>query len=1211
LETFEVVRRTALDRLALPGTPSEHLFESLAELASLTFNTPIALIYLNDEQRHRIKARIGLDVEQIIRDISTWHDVIIDDNVLVVSDAAEDGRFSDNPLVTGSPHIRFYAGAPLITPEGHRVGTICVFDEIARSFADDDVVRLQTIAKSVVAALPLRTNRQEHERLASVLNLQTKLLTLAEDMAGVGTWSWDVAADRTTWSDQVYRIHGYEPAVEPPALQGVLDRYHPDDAKLLAIHVQRAVGEGVDYALEARVYRPDGAERHVVARGACRKDADGRVSALVGTFQDITEHVAAEKFIRYLADHLPGLVSYWDTELRCRFATAAYEDWFGHSPERMSDVSLPELLGMERFAEVEHFVVAALGGATQTFSKTLVKRDGTISHTVTYYIPDISSSGLTQGFYVLVSDVTALKRAEEKLIHVAAEREKFIDKLTTLSVTRGEVIRQLGEREVELRQASQRHKQLINGVKDYAIYWLDPTGHVESWNVGAQKMKGYDETEIVGAQYSIFFTAVDRAAGEPERILATAVREGKCTAEGWRVRKDGTTFWSEVSVEAVWDDANVLIGFAKLSRDVTERRELERDRQAAHDRLQLQEVELREANRLLLMAEKISRTGHWRLDIVKNTVVWSDVVCAIHGRPSGYVPSLEEAVEVYHPDDLSTVQHHINRALATGVPFEYNARIIRTDGAVRQVLARGRTEVAPDGSVKAMFGVFHDITEASRQQQALAASEEKYELTLKGMSVGVWDWDIVNSNLYWSEKFLELMGLDKNISLDFNEFAGRLHPDDRENTLNSIQEHLERKRVYDLEYRLRHGRGHYIWIHATGQAIWNETGEPRRMSGSATDITEFKHQQQALIESEETFRRAIENAVVGNALVASDGRWLTVNRAFCELVGYDEAEILRAGTTLVQAPGEPWNIDETVEVLMSGRSNVVEGERRLCHSDGHLLWVNVSASLVTRDGGATDYLVVQFQDLTERKRSDLMKDEFVSTVSHELRTPLTSLFGSLRLLSVSTAGKLDPKSERLLQVAQTSSTLLTGLVDDILDIEKIAAGKMDYRLKTLAAQPLISEIIVRHQSLADLHKITFKTQLNIEGLAIRVDPSRFAQALLNLLSNAAKYSAAGDQVDILAERDGEAAIRISVTDHGPGIPNAFRSKIFGRFAQADNSTTRKVGGTGLGLNITKTLIEAFGGTVSFDSVEGHGATFHIVVPACEMAATELELEVHD
>jgi signal transduction histidine kinase len=266
--------------------------------------------------------------------------------------------------------------------------------------------------------------------------------------------------------------------------------------------------------------------------------------------------------------------------------------------------------------------------------------------------------------------------------------------------------------------------------------------------------------------------------------------------------------------------------------------------------------------------------------------------------------------------------------------------------------------------------------------------------------------------------------------------------------------------------------------------------------------------------------------------------------------------------------------------------------------------------MVTRGDGATDYLMVQFQDLTERKHAEMIKDEFVSTVNHELRTPLTSIFGSLRLLGATSAGKLDPKSARLLEVAQISCNQLRRLVDDILDLEKITAGKMDHHMETMAAGPLIQDIVNRHAAIADQHAIRFNSRLEVKNLSIRVDPNRFNQALVNLLSNAAKYSPSGGQVDIVAKREGAGSIRISVTDHGPGIPEAFRAKIFSRFAQADNSTTRKVGGSGLGLNITKTLIEAFGGTVSFDSIEGQGATFHFVLPIHHSTTRELELQAH-
>jgi len=414
-DTFEFERLAALERLDVLDTPPEPIFDSLTELAAQIFRTPIALVSLVDEKRQWFKSCIGLDVDHTSRDISFCQHAIASDEVFVVNDALGDPRFCDNPLVTGPPDIRFYAGAPLITPEGHRLGTLCVIDVVARTFSEAEVSQLRAIAKGVVHALILRLEALGRERIAVVVAEQAKLLMLAEEMAGVGTWSWDVATDRTTWSEQVYRIHGFQPDVAPPPLSGVLERYHPDDATTLGDYVQRAVTEGRDYALEARIYRHDGEERHVLARGACRYDATGAVSSLVGTFQDVTEHVAEERFIRTLTDNLPSMVSYWDKALHCRFANTTFGEWFDRSPASLTGITLPELLGPNLFAMKEGHVRAVLSGERQSFSSTLIKPSGDVGHIWTHYIPDIDATGRTQGFYVLVNDVTELKNAQDAL----------------------------------------------------------------------------------------------------------------------------------------------------------------------------------------------------------------------------------------------------------------------------------------------------------------------------------------------------------------------------------------------------------------------------------------------------------------------------------------------------------------------------------------------------------------------------------------------------------------------------------------------------------------------------------------------------------------------------------------------------------------------------------------------------------------------------
>ena len=373
------------------------------------------MICLADPAQQGLRAGVGLDIDRSLLAAAFCQLAMQSDAVLVVSDAAADPRVCDTPLVVGAPYLRFYAGAPLMTEQGFRLGTFCLVDTVARAFTDADVARLQVIASCVTQALLLRLDGRERERIAQVVAQKTKLLELAEAMAGVGTWSWDVASDQTVWSDQVYRIHGYPPGVEPPALQGVLERYHPEDARVLADCVQRAVDEGEDYALEARIYRPDGAQRHIIARGACRQDERGEVVAIDGTFQDVTEHVTAERFIRNLTDNLPGLIAYWDTDLRCQFSNSAYGEWFGRTPEAMLCLTLPQLLGPDLFAQNEPYVRAVLGGQRTAFARTLVKSSGEIAHTFTHYIPDVGATGRVLGFYVLVSDVTALKKAKRKL----------------------------------------------------------------------------------------------------------------------------------------------------------------------------------------------------------------------------------------------------------------------------------------------------------------------------------------------------------------------------------------------------------------------------------------------------------------------------------------------------------------------------------------------------------------------------------------------------------------------------------------------------------------------------------------------------------------------------------------------------------------------------------------------------------------------------
>lgn len=351
-----------------------------------------------------------------------------------------------------------------------------------------------------------------------------------------------------------------------------------------------------------------------------------------------------------------------------------------------------------------------------------------------------------------------------------------------------------------------------------------------------------------------------------------------------------------------------------------------------------------------------------------------------------------------------------------------------------------------------------------------------------------------------------------------------------------------------------------------------------------------------LATSEETFRLAMENAPIGTALVSLDGRWLQVNGALCDLLGHAPEALLE---TDLQTISHPDDLDEDRTLMAKVLTGEIAGyslEKRYIHKDGHVIWGLLSVSLVRKPDGAPDYFIAQIQDITERREMERMKTEFVATVSHELRTPLTSIRGSLDFVAEDSAGGLSDAGRRFLDMARRNCDRLVALVNDILDIDKMASGTMRFDLRSEPVDQLVEQCVALNQGFADKMDVSLIAPAFMTGICIRVDGARFQQGMTNLISNAVKFSPAGGAVYLTAALDGE-NVRISVRDEGPGIPAAFRPRIFGRFAQADSSSTRARGGSGLGLHITKEIIERMGGTIGYESTEGRGTTFWIAFPA--------------
>jgi signal transduction histidine kinase len=227
--------------------------------------------------------------------------------------------------------------------------------------------------------------------------------------------------------------------------------------------------------------------------------------------------------------------------------------------------------------------------------------------------------------------------------------------------------------------------------------------------------------------------------------------------------------------------------------------------------------------------------------------------------------------------------------------------------------------------------------------------------------------------------------------------------------------------------------------------------------------------------------------------------------------------------------------------------------------------------------------------------ANLMKNEFISTISHELRTPLTSINASLGLMADGVVGELSSESRSLVRIARENSERLIRLISDILDIDKIASGKLTYDIRELEIGSLVVQTVEAHRALAGQHSVKLVVNDEAAGAHVRGDADRLIQVVTNLLSNAVKFSPEGASVEVsIGRHDG--LIRVSVRDRGPGIPKSFHDLVFDKFTQADASDQRQRGGTGLGLSICRAIIEDLGGQIDFETEAGRGTTLFFDLP---------------
>jgi PAS domain S-box-containing protein len=406
--------------------------------------------------------------------------------------------------------------------------------------------------------------------------------------------------------------------------------------------------------------------------------------------------------------------------------------------------------------------------------------------------------------------------------------------------------------------------------------------------------------------------------------------------------------------------------------------------------------------------------------------------------------------------------------------------------------------------------------------------------------------------------------------------------------------------------------GSVYWVDTFIAPLTNARGEIEKYIAIRVDITASKKNVLAMQAANEATSAALEKMRIVEERLAfafdgtGDGVWdwdlqtnkVLLSKRWKAMLGYAEHEIsdeLSEWSSRVHPEDMPRVMAE-VQANLDGKTESFLVETRFLCKDGSYLWILDRGKVVTRDAqGKALRMIGTHTDISQHKELERIKAELISTVSHELRTPVTSIRGALGLLEAGVLGELPTKAMDMVKIAHRNSQRLLSLVNDILDMDKLLSGKMTLHIDKINLNELILDAIDVNAPYAASHKIQYHYVVDNQLPLVSGDYQKLMQVMANLMSNAAKYSLPDKLVDIRAQAS-ETMIRIEVEDYGCGMPEAFQARVFEAFSQADSASTRKQGGTGLGLNITKKIVEAMGGEIGFSSQLDVGSRFWFSLP---------------
>jgi len=729
------------------------------------------------------------------------------------------------------------------------------------------------------------------------------------------------------------------------------------------------------------------------------------------------------------------------------------------------------------------------------------------------------------------------------------------------------------------------------------------------------KFKGltqYSEQELIGQDHRILNSGYHPK--EYFKDMWQTISRGEIWNGEFRNRnKSGNDYWVESTIVPFMDEQGQPLRYVSIRTDITARKAM--DQQMQEQRAFYEHISetlgeglyVQDAKGLCIyMNSEAERLLGWP----RTEFIGKPVHDTIHTQTADgqHLPGRDCRI-------MSGVKAHGSTRSDDQVFVRKNGTPFPVEVSAQAVMRKGLF----DGVVVA----FQDISERKKNELFIRLTQERLNLSLDGSNLALWDWDIVSDRVYLSDRWSMMMGGERQeMILSSAQLFDLAHPQDQAAVRNNLESVLRGKtEFYSVEFRVKRSDNFWAWVHTHGKVVERDSkGRATRMTGTNADITQRKNAEDTLHKSETKLRTLYESTSDAVMLLDEKG-FFDCNNAALQMFGCESGEVFcsKHPTDLspVMQPGgpdHPEGIESSVLANMHIGIAMEQGSHRFewVHQrvdNGKSFDVEVLLNAMELDGKSV--LQATVRDITERKQAEAtlmqakeaaeqanhVKSDFLANMSHEIRTPMNGIIGMTEL-ALDT--DLTQEQQEYLSLVKSSSNALLGIINDILDFSKIESGKMAIEIIEFSLEHMLRDTM---KSLAvRAHQKQLELLLHVSPDVpdrLMGDPGRLRQVIINLVGNAIKFTEVGEiEVEVQCVNPpgaAQASICFSVRDTGIGIPREKFQAIFESFSQADTSTTRRFGGTGLGLTISAQLVELMGSKIGLDSEVGKGSTFHFTL----------------